>query len=169
MRVHWHHVLDSIPVLCLCGSTRAHSCLEDVFLHQRQTPNWRSLPTGAGRKELRWLCHLLPIMSIWTHPSVAGFPLCCSWHLSWCHEAILCHPPLFPPQLSLLVVWHSYVSSSTPLWSIDFMPRFLCISVSLPSSVSLQLFLNFWPLLWSASRLFGGWLFLSLIFCTSEG
>lgn len=59
-------------------------------------------------------------------------------------------PSSFPfPVVSLLVIWHSCVFSSIPLWSIDFMPRFLCLSVRFLSSVAVQLFLNFWPLLWS--------------------
>lgn len=164
--VHCHEVLQTASLFSACVEAQEPipTC-EEVHLHQRQTPKWRSVPAGANRKELRWLCHLLPIMSVWTPPSVAGFPLCCSWHLSASRGHTLT-PSSFPfPVMSLLVIWHSCVFSSIPLWSTDFMPRFLCISVRFLSFAAVQLFLSFWPLLLSTSGFLGGFCF-SLWFST---
>lgn len=92
-----------------------------------------------------------------THPSVAGFPLCCSWQLPQHHGDTFCHRPLYPPHLSLLVVWKGCFFSSIPPWSTNAVQG-LYISAGLPSSVAFQLF-------WISgqcfnSSLLGGWLFL---------
>lgn len=121
-----HQLLETASLFPTCVEAQEPipTC-EEVPLHQRQTPNWRSVSTGANRRELRWLCHLLPIMSVWTPPSVAGLPLCCSWHLSQHHENILWHHPLFPSQLSLCLWSGTVVFFPASPSEADFMPRFL--------------------------------------------
>lgn len=63
--VHYHQVLETASLFYACVEAQEPipTC-EEVHLHQRQTPKWRSVSTGANRRELRWLCHLLPIMSV---------------------------------------------------------------------------------------------------------
>lgn len=60
-----HQTLETASLFSACVEPQEPipNC-EEVHLHQRQTPNWTAVSTGAKRRELRWLCHLLPIMSI---------------------------------------------------------------------------------------------------------
>lgn len=164
--MHCHQVLGTASLCSACVETQEHIRTSGCVLISKAKPpagghclqglaggSFGVLPFAAHR------VHLSTSICCWLPLVLQLASLTASWGCAL--------PPssfLSPVVSACGLAWLLFL-----LWSTDVMPRSLCISVRFPSSVAFQLVLNFWPLLWFTSSLLSGWLFLSLIFCITEG
>lgn len=163
----------STSVCTVIKSLKQHLCSLIVWKHKSPFLLVEKCTCFKGNPPAGGQCLQEP-----TEESLGGFAICCPSclfehiHLllaspraaaGTSHTIMGMSPPSFSfPVVSLLVIWHSWgFFQHPPLKHKLYAKLSMHLSVRLLSSVAIQLFSDFWPLLWSTTSLLGGSLFLS--------